>query len=1291
MQKFFHRLTKFLAYTAAGIVILLAVAVGLFRLFLPRVPEYQDELKAWASEAIGLQVEFSGMDARWGLSGPELNFYDAELIRPMNNTRLLAAAEVSIGVGVLRLLRDRTVVVDRILIRDTTFEVRERADGRWWIQGTTLDQLAAMNKGAETPGGEVEVVGEDVVIQLIRLGDQQPSLIDVSQVTVARDDMRIAIDADVRLPETMGRQMTVAATQVFGSNPENPAWDVSITARELAMDGWTALVADKVVPLASGVGDVDLSVRLTNDGIRQASAEFDFANIAADVPDAPLYDLGGRLEYRHDNRGWLLALSEFALQGPNGSWPETALRFELGNGADGELDMLDIRADYLDVRDVALALPWLPEAQRAWIERHDPDGIFRDLALSVAGLNSEEPDYAVSGDFSGMGLAATEQFPGVRNLSGRLRADRAGGLADIDAVDVTVDMPRLLSRQVSLDDVYGTLIWRQSDERITVLSDSIVLRNADISTNSNVELILSRDEGPLIDLSSTFSVTEIAGVKKLIPDRLLKPKLYDWFQAALVRGQIQTGRARLTGPLRAFPFDNDEGSFLIEANVRDTQFKYLPNWPAVQLADVDIVLDGAHLYTRRNRSVSLGNTVVNAEVDVRDLREPVLTIDATAAGTLDTMRQFGNSSPLAKLFAGQLDVVEVSGDATLKLDLEVPIKRAREFDVTAKIEATGGSALVPGLRSPVTNLNGAVTIGRATVSSEDLIGQFAGRAVELTLAPAPEELDGYSMILNAQGRITAEGIVDGFGLPTGNFIAGETEYTVSVMFPKANPDGEGALLNIEANSDLIGLAIDLPEPFRKVEDRPLALAGQMTIGRGAERIDTSGGIDDDLRWKLEFVRDSTRVWDLDRGMLSLGDVSPPQAETRGLHIRGNATEIVFGDWLALGSRGEAANSSTGRPGILDRLRSVDVNVEKLQIFGQMLVDHRVRLDRSARDWLVQFEGSEIDGSVFVPYDLGGDRPVVMDMERLVLPGDPTATGEPAETPDPRELPALSIRAREFGIGNRYFGALEAEFVRVPAGLQSNTLLTTDASFSIDANGAWLHAPEEPAGSRTSLNATLTSTDVATTMERLGYSPGLAGDDMNATLDLRWSGGPGTDFLETLDGDVELRMGAGQLDEVEPGAGRVLGLMSIVALPRRLSLDFSDVFEKGFGFDKIEGTFRLEDGEAYTCNLSLEAPAADIAIIGRASLVNRDYEQTALIGANVGNVLPVAAAAAVGPQAAVAVLIFSQIFKKPLQGMGQIYYSIGGPWDIPEIDSANAEAFAATGRMAGCVSEEGAAE
>jgi uncharacterized protein YhdP len=108
MRRFFNMLAKIVAYSAAALVILLAVAVGLFRLFLPRLPEYQEEIKGWASNAIGMEVEFSGMNARWGLSGPELEFYDTELVRPDNKQRAIAADVVSIGISVNSLIFERT-------------------------------------------------------------------------------------------------------------------------------------------------------------------------------------------------------------------------------------------------------------------------------------------------------------------------------------------------------------------------------------------------------------------------------------------------------------------------------------------------------------------------------------------------------------------------------------------------------------------------------------------------------------------------------------------------------------------------------------------------------------------------------------------------------------------------------------------------------------------------------------------------------------------------------------------------------------------------------------------------------------------------------------------------------------------------------------------------------------------------------------------------------------------------------------------------------------------------------
>ena len=140
-------------------LIVLALAVGIFRLMLPRLPEYQEELKAWASTAIGMQVEFSGMNARWRFSGPELNFFNAELLRPGATESLLSAQEVSIGVGLLRLLVDREVVVDRVLIRDAAIDLRQDQNGKWLLQGVPVDDVFGGREVATPGNGAFEVVG----------------------------------------------------------------------------------------------------------------------------------------------------------------------------------------------------------------------------------------------------------------------------------------------------------------------------------------------------------------------------------------------------------------------------------------------------------------------------------------------------------------------------------------------------------------------------------------------------------------------------------------------------------------------------------------------------------------------------------------------------------------------------------------------------------------------------------------------------------------------------------------------------------------------------------------------------------------------------------------------------------------------------------------------------------------------------------------------------------------------------------------------------------------------------
>jgi uncharacterized protein YhdP len=310
--------------------------------------------------------------------------------------------------------------------------------------------------------------------------------------------------------------------------------------------------------------------------------------------------------------------------------------------------------------------------------------------------------------------------------------------------------------------------------------------------------------------------------------------------------------------------------------------------------------------------------------------------------------------------------------------------------------------------------------------------------------------------------------------------------------------------------------------------------------------------------------------------------------------------------------------------------------------------------------------------------------MTLEMERLILPGDDDLESDESTLLDPRALPGILIQVKDFGIGNRRLGQLEADFEKTNRGLEASNLVTTDATYTISGGAGWIVDAYEESGQRTFIDATLKSTNVQETFNRLDYEPGIIGDSMAIDLSVAWAGGPRKDFMSLITGDVSVNLGAGQLADVEPGAGRVFGLMSFTALPRRLALDFRDVFDTGFSFDRITGSFRLVNGQAFTCDLTVAGTSADVGIVGRTGLVTRDYNQSAIVSANVGNTLPVVGGLIGGPQVAAALFVFSRIFRKPLKDVGQAYYSVDGSWEEPVIERTDSQRFVETSSLASCI-------
>jgi len=220
------------------------------------------------------------------------------------------------------------------------------------------------------------------------------------------------------------------------------------------------------------------------------------------------------------------------------------------------------------------------------------------------------------------------------------------------------------------------------------------------------------------------------------------------------------------------------------------------------------------------------------------------------------------------------------------------------------------------------------------------------------------------------------------------------------------------------------------------------------------------------------------------------------------------------------------------------------------------------------------------------------------------------------------------------------------------------------SLSLDAAGEWVRAP---GGSRSNLKLEFHADNLGQMLDALGFTGMVDGGKTQATLAGSWPGSPGAFSLAHMSGTLQASVGEGRLLDVEPGgSGRILGLISLAEIPRRLTLDFSDFFAKGFAFNTARGDFTFSDGLARTDNLRLDGPAAEIRVSGAADLRHETYDQRVEVLPKAGGVLPALGMLAGGPAGAAVGVVAQAMLGKPLKQQTRTVYKITGPWKKPDV-------------------------
>ncbi|HET9679015.1 MAG TPA: AsmA-like C-terminal region-containing protein, partial [Gammaproteobacteria bacterium] len=620
--------------------------------------------------------------------------------------------------------------------------------------------------------------------------------------------------------------------------------------------------------------------------------------------------------------------------------------------------------------------------------------------------------------------------------------------------------------------------------------------------------------------------------------------------------------------------------------------------------------------------------------------------------------------------------VALQGEANTAVDLQLPLSHLADSQVNVATVLRSTQAKVTGIPAPFKSIAGKLIITEQGLSSPGFTGQWLGKPFTGKI------INKDATRIYVSGQSAVDDLARVFNWPL-DYLTGGTAWQAEVaVLPKTDTP-----LQLHIATQLKGVAVNLPAPFGKSKEAvsPLQVDLAIVDSRHA-RLDVYYA---EAAARL-VGRSPADTWQLDAGKLILGSGNDTKAfndlPASGLAVNGALAQLDLGKWLsALELQPSPAQSSSVEAIPVDTrrydssdwppawLQSVDISIGLLKAFAQQIPDLQLTYRRQPGDAIIKLQSQPLAGSIVLP--LQGDLPFRIDLARawLTLPSGPEAEPTEAKSADslkPTQIPAMAIRVQDLRIEDAMVGAVELSLKPIAAGLALEGLTIEGPEYTLNAQGSWTQSAQEQ---RTALTVEAHSTSVAETLRALGFAAAVTADSGSITSQVNWPGSPFGEILAVLDGRLHLRLEDGALREVEPGAGRLFGLLSLSALPRRLLLDFSDFFSEGLSFDTITGDFILVDGNAYTSNLTLVSPAADILVVGRIGLGAQDFDQLAIVNAHVSSALPVAGALAAGPQAGAIMLLLTQLLDEPLEKASRRKYHITGPWENPQVVPVDDEA------------------
>ena len=1310
MFRWLTRLFSFLSWTVLVLGLLLGMAWGALHLWIvPRIEHYRPDLEQWASKAVGLPVHIGQLQAVSNGWVPSFELRDIELRDAQGHTAL-RLPQVWVAVSVRSLLR---LQLEQLALDRPDLDVRRDSTGQWTVAGLKLGP----DDGQASPMADWLFSQKEIVVRGGTLhwtheadpasAETPTTTLDLTNVDVViRNALRShKLRVDATPPAAWGQRFALMAQMSSPLLSVHPGqlqdWSGQVFAEFAHVD--VAQLSTHLRPFTPGMkieqGEgrlrlwTDLAKGRWTGGHTQLQLQHLRMQLGAQLPLLAFDHIAGQVSGNYSPHGFSLNTHQLVFDTPQGlKWQGGDMAVDYAAAEDDKPAHGRIQAQQLDLgqlRQLAPKLP-LPAQTLQALEHSQIQGQLQQLDAQWTGSWPQLSAYSVKAQAHTLGWTSpVEQpgWPGVQGAQLELNASEQGGRLNLSLPGGgTLDLPGVLEEAtVPLQELQAQAQWTVKQGQVDVPQWSVRLRNTDLQAQANGSWHPGPEALGTLDLKGSIARAEASRVARYLPTSL-PAEVRQYVSQAVRAGQLANVQVRIKGPLEKLPFAQAAaGEFRFAGQVHHLSLDYMPAvvrpatmraWPVMNDMNGELVFDRWGMQFK-GLSASVGTAKRSLNFGTIDVRIPdmghqaELHVAAKAKGSAAAALLALRDTALDDALDGALHSTEATGNVQGDFALDLPLHDNAPARLQGQVQLLGNDVRMAPYLPGVQKTKGSISFGHQGFSLRQLQGQLLGGPVRIE---GGMQIQGKTPVLNIrlQGQASAAGLQAASELAPLNALAqrmsGASHYSAELGWRDGLP-------MLSVHSTLQGLAMDLPAPLNKTaaQSMPLHISSSAQAGSSGQRdlVHVELGTLFNASYERKLSQSLPQVV---RGSMGLG---VPRSLTPPLPEQGVAATLKFDaldadTWLALlQTSGEARQGSLpdASLGYLPTRMSLQANA--LHVDGRTLHQLMVTASRDGRLWSANVDARELTGQL--QYRLAQEQQTARIFARLSRLDVPPSTGVTTDSmlqSPTTSIPALDIVVQKLRLRGKDLGQVEIQAINrevqradrsTTREWQLNTFNITLPEARLLASGRW-----QP-GLRTAMDFKLDVKDAGALLTRLGTPDALRDGPGTLTGTISWQGSPLQPHYPSMDGQFNIDLGHGQFLKADPGVAKLLGVLSLQALPRRLLLDFRDVFYQGFVFDTVRGDVSIQHGIAQTRNLQIKGVNAFVQMDGSADIAQETQRLHVLVMPELdAGTASLVAGFAVNPVVGLTSYLAQKILQNPLNKATSEAFLIDGAWSDPKV-------------------------